>query len=131
MRHIIIFAATIAAALALAVPARAGMEEGCEQDRDPDLKIGGCTAVIRSGEWQGKNLAWAYNNRGISYRSLNEHRRAIEDYDQALRLGGRGRGGSGMTRGEWENQPVGWIVSTYHAWRCRQRWVGTAHPIYA
>ncbi len=42
---------------ALAAPARAGMEEDCEQEYDWDLKISGCTAVIRSGQWQGKDLA--------------------------------------------------------------------------
>jgi len=70
----------------LAACAGVGMREDCEQDHDWDLKIGGCTAVIRSGEYSGKGLAVAYYNRGIAYRHLNEYRRAIEDYDQALRL---------------------------------------------
>ncbi len=70
----------------LAPPARAGMEEDCLQDRDPDLQISGCSAVIRSGEYSGKNLATAYNNRGNAYGNLGEYRRAIEDYDQALRI---------------------------------------------
>ena len=52
MRHTIVPAATLAALLALAQPARAGMAEDCAQARDQDLSIGGCTAVIRSGEWQ-------------------------------------------------------------------------------
>ena len=86
MRHIAILAATLAALLALAAPTRAGMKEDCVQGRDRDLQIGGCTAVIRSGEYSGKNLALAYYNRGIAYADLGEHRRAIEDYDQALRL---------------------------------------------
>ncbi len=70
----------------LAAPVRAGMVEDCVQERDPDLAISGCTAVIRSGQYSGKNLAWAYYNRGLAYYNLGEHRRAIEDYDQALRL---------------------------------------------
>ncbi len=86
MRHTIVLAATLAALLALAAPARAGISEDCVQIDDPDLKVGGCTAVIRSGEWSGKNLSWAYNNRGYAFSDLGEHRRAIEDYDQALRL---------------------------------------------
>ena len=49
MRHTAFIAATLAALLALATPARAGMVEDCVQDRDPDLRVGGCTAAIRSG----------------------------------------------------------------------------------
>ncbi len=70
----------------LAAPARAEMKEDCEQGYDLDLQIGGCTAVIRSGQWQGKDLVWAYYNRGLAYIDLGEYRRAIEDYDEALRL---------------------------------------------
>ena len=70
----------------LAAPARAGMEQDCSLDRDWDLQISGCSAMIRSGEYSGKNLAIAYNNRGSAYGNLGEYRRAIEDYDQTLRL---------------------------------------------
>ncbi len=56
------------------------------QERDRDLSISGCTAAIRSGQWQGKDLAWAYYNRGLAYLHLGDHARAIKDYDQALRL---------------------------------------------
>ena len=70
----------------LAAPTRAGMVEDCEQSRDPDLRIGGCTVAIRSGEWQGKDLAWAYNNRGNANASLGEYGRAILDYGKALQL---------------------------------------------
>ena len=83
MRHTAIFAVTLAALLALGAPARAGMVEDCEQKYDWDLRIGGCTAMIRSGQWQGKELAWAYIHRGNAYANLSEYRRAIEDYDQA------------------------------------------------
>ena len=71
---------------ALAAPARAGMVGDCGQQYDRDLQISGCTAAIRSGQWQGKDLAWAYTNRGVAYADLGEYRRAIDDYDQALRL---------------------------------------------
>lgn len=66
--------------------ARAGMVEDCEQRQDSHLQISGCTAVIRSGKWSGKELARAYNNRGIAYRRLGRTRKAIDDYDRALRL---------------------------------------------
>jgi tetratricopeptide (TPR) repeat protein len=96
MRQIAILAAALATALSLAPPARAGLtlsppaqvgiEENCVQERDPELGISGCTAVIRSGQLLGKELAWAYYNRGIAYFKLGEHAQAIEDFDQALRL---------------------------------------------
>ncbi len=70
----------------LAVPARAGMIEGCVLEPDPTLQIVGCTAVIRSGEWPDGGPAWAYLGRGIAYNLLGEHAQAIEDYSQALRL---------------------------------------------
>ena len=73
----------------LAAPAWAGMMkdlEDCEQNRDLDRVISGCTALIRSGQYSGKDLVWAYGNRGNAYADLGEHRRAIEDFDQALRL---------------------------------------------
>ena len=86
MRHIAILAAALALALGLAPLARAGMVEDCSQTRDLDLMISGCSAMIRSGEYSGRILAGVYDNRGIAYKILGEYRRAIEDYDQALRL---------------------------------------------
>jgi len=86
MRHTVFIIATLAALLAPTASARAGMEEDCMQVHDLDTKVSGCTAVIRSGQWQGKELAWAYNNRGLAYTYLGNPARAIEDYDQALRL---------------------------------------------
>ena len=54
----------------LAAPARAGMVEDCGQEHDLDLQISGCTAAIRSGQWQGKNLAAAYSNRCWAHMCL-------------------------------------------------------------
>ena len=68
----------------LAAPAWAGMVEDCRQEFDWDLKIDGCTAVILTP--LRLNRAYAYNNRGFAYYNLGEHRRAIQDYDEALRL---------------------------------------------
>ena len=48
--------------LSLAAPAWAGIQRDCEQTQNPNLQIQSCTAVIESGRWRGKNLAWAYNN---------------------------------------------------------------------
>ena len=76
----------LAALLALAAPARAEMVEDCNQEYDWDLKIGGCTSAIRSGQWQGEKLAAAYTNRGEAYGNLGDPARAIKDFDRALRL---------------------------------------------
>jgi hypothetical protein len=69
----------------LAAPAWAGMKEVCEQNYDPDLKIGGCTAAIRSGQWQGKGLATAYYNHGNAYSALGEHPEYPTRMDDLLR----------------------------------------------
>jgi hypothetical protein len=54
---------------------------------DPDVKISGCTAVIQSGRETQQNLAVAFNRRGNAYAAgKGQYDRAIEDYDQAIRL---------------------------------------------
>jgi len=77
---------SFATALLLPLAAHAGMEENCVQSSDPDLSIGGCTAMIRSGEYESRNLAVAYTNRGNAHLRLSETSQAIADYDQAIRL---------------------------------------------
>ncbi len=51
-----------------------------------DRPIRGCTAVIKASERVLAHLVAAYNNRGLAFRSNGELDRAIEDYDQAIRL---------------------------------------------
>ncbi len=81
-----------AAALFVVVPAQAQQSQevtNCvDRDKkfDPDVVIGGCSAVIRSGEYTGKNLAWALNNRGTVYHGKGENDLAIKDYTEAVRL---------------------------------------------
>jgi len=70
----------------LAAPTRAGMEEDCEQFGDRNLQIKGCTAMILSGQYSGRNLAVAYRKRGFTHYLLGDPARAIADYDQALRI---------------------------------------------
>src|SRR6266849_1492801 len=57
----------------------------CKSD-DPDRKIGGCSAVIQSGQETGTNLANAFRGRGSAYGHKSDYDRAFQDYDQALRL---------------------------------------------
>ncbi len=86
MRRTIVLATTLAALLALAQPAPADRVDDCNQSRDPDLRVGGCTALIRSGDYSGTELGFVYNNRGIAYYDLGEYAQAIENYDQSLRI---------------------------------------------
>jgi tetratricopeptide (TPR) repeat protein len=51
-----------------------------------DRPIRGCTAVIKAGERILAQLVAAYNNRGLAFRANGDLDRAIEDYDQAIRL---------------------------------------------
>ena len=52
----------------------------------PDIRIFACTRNIQSGRFIGKNLAIAFTNRGLAYKSKGLWDRAIADYDAAIRL---------------------------------------------
>jgi tetratricopeptide (TPR) repeat protein len=53
---------------------------------DADLSISGCTAMIQSGHETEQKLAIDFFNRGLAYHIKNQYDRAIEDFDQAIRL---------------------------------------------
>ena len=84
--RIIAAIAVVTLIAAIAQPASAGMVGDCNQSADPDLQMGGCTAVIQSGEISGRHLAIAYNSRGTAYGNQGRYRRAIADYDEAIRI---------------------------------------------
>ena len=52
----------------------------------PDIRIIACTRNIKSGRFTGRNLAIAFANRGLAYKSKGQWDRAIADYDEAIRL---------------------------------------------
>jgi tetratricopeptide (TPR) repeat protein len=54
--------------------------------RTPDVPIEGCTAVIKTGDQVLRNLATAYNNRGVAYRLKANYAQAIDDFNEAIRL---------------------------------------------
>jgi lipoprotein NlpI len=54
---------------------------------DLDLAIDHCTAAIQLTEISDQELAAAFNQRGFAYYKKKDYDRAIEDYDQAIRLG--------------------------------------------
>jgi len=55
----------------------------------PEVPIKGCTAVIQSGKESGRNLAIAFNDRGIGYHDRKEYDRAIRDSSEATNLDSR------------------------------------------
>lgn len=52
----------------------------------PDLRIQGCTAAIQSGQWSGKNLAWAFIDRCFGYFIKRDYDSAVADCNQAIQL---------------------------------------------
>jgi len=69
--------------------AHAGAAEDCNQLRDPDRQLRGCTAYIRLGKGAPENLATAYLNRANVYAQRSKYARALADYDAALALDGQ------------------------------------------
>jgi len=55
-------------------------------DDNPDLSIGGCTALIQSGQESNEGLAVAFYNRGVSYFDKDMLDQAIADYTEAIAL---------------------------------------------
>lgn len=66
--------------------AHAGPAEDCNQVRDPDRQLRGCTAYIRAGKAASENLATAYLNRANVYAQRTKYDRAFSDYAAALAL---------------------------------------------
>ena len=53
---------------------------------DLDVKITGCTALIQAGQDTTENLSVIYNNRGTAYDDKGDYDRAIQDFNEAIRL---------------------------------------------
>jgi tetratricopeptide (TPR) repeat protein len=75
----------------------------------PELMISGCTAVIRGGrKVNNDSLAAIFSNRAYAYRKKGEYNRAIQDYDQAIKLAPNlanafnGRGTTFRDKGEYD-----------------------------
>lgn len=51
-----------------------------------DQMISGCTALIQSGKQTPKYLANTFSNRGIAYYRKGQYERALQDFDQAIKL---------------------------------------------
>src|SRR6266536_3297976 len=57
-----------------------------DEVRSSEVAIQSCTAIIRSGREKGARLAAAYYSRATAHRVDGWYDRAIEDYDQAIKL---------------------------------------------
>ena len=51
-----------------------------------EQRIAACATLIDSGRYQGVNLAILHDNRGMARREQGDLDRAIEDFNQAIRL---------------------------------------------
>ena len=73
-----------------------------------DTRISGCTALINSGQSKTTALAIAYNNRGIAYTAKADYGRAIQDFDQSIKLDPayakplNNRGAAYLRKGEYD-----------------------------
>ena len=81
----------LAAMMLLAAPAGAELSKEwrwCtgKDNASIDLVIRSCTSVIRSGREPAEHLATAFYNRATAHRIQGWYDRAIQDYDEAIRL---------------------------------------------
>ena len=51
-----------------------------------DVAIAACTRLIESGEFTGNGLAAIYFNRGVTWYEMGNYDRAIQDYNEAIKL---------------------------------------------
>jgi len=58
----------------------------CNAPANPNVMIANCTAFIQSEHGTTDDLSTAYNNRGDAYYQNGNSDRAIQDFDQAIRL---------------------------------------------
>ena len=85
-----IVAMSIVLLLASGVPTAAQsydqLRKWCYGDATDDQTIQGCDAVIKSGKESSASQANAFYNRGLAYKGKGQYDRAIQDYDQTIKL---------------------------------------------
>ena len=60
--------------------------QGTDTNGSNDMVIRGCTALIESGDWVGKDLASIYVDRANAYFNKGDYDRAIHDFSKALKI---------------------------------------------
>ncbi|MGA7486093.1 MAG: tetratricopeptide repeat protein [Xanthobacteraceae bacterium] len=74
-----------------------------------EQRIDGCSAVIKAGRDKGEKLAEAFSNRGLAHRLKGDDDRAIQDYNQAIKLNAKSataynnRGVAYDSKGEYDH----------------------------
>ena len=58
----------------------------CSEVSDPEVALAHCTRAIESGRLSGGALAVTLNNRANAYQNKRDYDRAIQDYNEAIRL---------------------------------------------
>ncbi len=86
MRRVIAAGLLVAGALFTVSPAAADDWETCVDSLKSDVVIAACTRAIDSGQFTTQNLAALYTSRGIAYGFAGERDRAVQDFEQAIRL---------------------------------------------
>jgi tetratricopeptide (TPR) repeat protein len=79
--------AAFAAAVILSIaPARADDGDTCGHSELGQPAIDACTRQIESGNLSADDREVAFVYRGMAYHKLGQHDRAIQDFDEAIRL---------------------------------------------
>ena len=76
----------IAGALSTVSPAAADDGETCTSSLRSDAAIAACTRAIASGQYTAENAAALYTSRALAYGAKGQFDRAVQDFDEAIRL---------------------------------------------
>src|SRR4051794_17095812 len=69
----------------LSTPALADDAKDCD-NTNPEVGVKGCSRLIKSGRFRGRQLALVYNNLGAAYSNGGDREKAIIAFTEAIRL---------------------------------------------